>query len=109
MIISSDGTFREHNNLIMSERMVGEIREGYRCINCLEEVDDKPWPAKCHICGFAISDKQAQRFGMEYVGNIRLGPSTSIEDELAIAEEHLARERRELIISKPNIFVPKGL
>lgn len=105
VVIGSDGTVREHVNHIMSERMVGEVQSGYRCIQCLEFFEEA-WPEKCHVCGFAVSDKQGTRFGREFVGNIRLGPSTTTEEELAIAEEMLAREERRVLISKPNIIVP---
>lgn len=105
LIVGSDGSVREHVNQIMSPRMVGEVREGYRCIQCLEPFD-VPWPRECPVCKYAVSDKQATRFGQEFVGNIRMGPSTTIEEELAIAEEMLERESHAAIVSKPNIIIP---
>jgi len=111
VLVSEDGTLRDHHNLIMTERMAGEIRDGYRCIQCLEGFEEA-WPKQCPVCKFAVSDKQARRFGMEFIGNIRTCPSTSIEDELQIAEEMLARERykqleNDIAVRKPSIIIPR--
>lgn len=115
VLVSSDGTLRDHHQLDMSPRMAGEIREGYRCINCLEEFEPhglKPWPKNCPMCKFEVSDKQARRFGMEFVGNVHVGPTTSIEDELLIAEEMLERQRyaqleHDIAVRKPQIIIPR--
>ena len=80
-----------------------------QCIQCLEPFEEA-WPERCPACKFAVRDKQAQRFGQEYVGNIRVGPSTSIEDELAIAEEMVEREERkknDVSVRKPSIIIPR--
>lgn len=109
LLVSSDGTVREHHNLILSEDMSGQVQSGYRCIQCLEPFEEA-WPERCPACKFAVRDKQAQRFGQEYVGNIRVGPSTSIEDELAIAEEMVEREERkknDVSVRKPSIIIPR--
>lgn len=105
VVISSDGKVRSHNNLIMSDRMVGEVRSGYRCINCLEGFEEA-WPKQCHVCKFEVSEKQARRFGMEFIGNVRVGPSVSLEEELAALAELEERENR--FVEKPSIIVPRG-
>lgn len=92
ILIRSDGTVAEHFNQIMSEDMAGQIRDGYRCINCLEPFLDGAWPEECPVCEYRVKARQAERFGLEFQGSVRVGPSTSIDDELAIAEEMVQRQ-----------------
>lgn len=95
--------------MILDEDMTGQIQSGYRCLHCLEGFTE-PWPERCHVCGFEVREHQARRFAQEFKGNIRVGPSTSYEEEMAIAEELVARERMDAklgIRSTSSIIVPK--
>lgn len=113
VLVSADGTMREHFNQIFSKDDVERIRQGYCCIHCGESQVDHgaPFPANCWVCGYEMAEKQLRRFGMEFVGEIRLGPSTSLSDELAIMEE--MHEREELARSglkrSGSILVPRGV
>lgn len=95
VIVQADGTVREHQNRMYSAHDVGRIRAGYCCINCGESQVDHgaPFPEKCWVCGYLMRDRQLQRFGMEFIGDVRVGPSTSLEDELAVAEELYERNQ----------------
>lgn len=95
VLVSEDGSIREHYNMIYSADDVERIRLGYCCIHCGESQVDHgaPMPEACWVCGFQMRDKQAKRFAQEFVGELRVGPSTSIEEELAIAEEMLERQQ----------------
>lgn len=112
VLIRSDGEIRSHVNAIYSERDTARIREGYCCVNCGESQVDMalscPFPIECWVCKFPMKERQAERFAKEFKGTVRVGPSTSIEDELAIAEEELARQRRAKIVSAPSIVVPRS-
>lgn len=110
--MSSDGSLREHFNLIFSPEDTDRIRLGYVCLNCLESQVDHgaPFPEACWVCGFQMRDKQRARFAQEFVGDMRVGPSTSLEDELALMEE--LHERRQLanagLKRTGSILVPRG-
>lgn len=112
VLVSSDGSLREHFNMIYSAEDVGRIRAGYCCLNCGEsQVDhDAPFPESCWVCGFQMRDKQLKRFAQEFVGDVRVGPSTSLEDELAIMEELHERQElaREGLKRTGSIVVPRG-
>lgn len=111
--VTKDGEIRRHVNLIFDEEDVERIRTGYCCLVCGESQVDHgaPFPEKCWLCGFEMKAKQLERFAQEFVGNIRVGPSTSLEDELAIAEEMVERQEYaklgfDIKNRKPQIWVP---
>lgn len=113
VLVRADGEIRRHVLLIFEEEDVERIRTGYCCLNCGESQVDHgaPFPEKCYLCGFEMRDKQRERFAKEFQGNVRVGPSTSNEDELAIAEEMLERQRYaemgfDVKTRKPQIWVP---
>lgn len=111
VLISEDGKIREHYNLIYSADDAERIRLGYCCINCGESQHDHgaPNPKACWVCRFPMRDKQLERYGKEFKGEVRLGPSTSIEEELAIAEELVEkRELHQLGMKKTNSIVVPG-
>lgn len=94
VLVSADGSMRDHFNLTYTEEDKERIRLGYCCINCGESQvgHDAPFPEACWVCGFQMKDKQAQRFAMEFRGSVRIGPSTSLEEELALMEELAERQ-----------------
>jgi hypothetical protein len=113
VLVRADGQVRRHALLIFEEEDVGRIRAGYCCLRCGESQYDHgaPFPEKCWICGYRMSDRQLQDFAKEFEGNVRVGPSTSIDDELAIAEEAVAREDwlkdpNNVLKRTPQIWVP---
>lgn len=110
VLLGSDGSIRRHYNLIYSEEDAERIRLGYCCIQCGESQvghgKGEPFPEECAICGFRMRDKQLQRYGQEWVGHIRLGPSTSLADELAALAE--LQEKQNRFVEKPSILVPRG-
>jgi hypothetical protein len=64
---------------------IERARAGYLCLKCLEPFE-RPWPERCHVCGAPIRTEQAAYLAREY-GEIQLGSSTSLEDELAALRE----------------------
>lgn len=94
VIVQKSGQTRTAYDLTYLPEDVERIRLGYCCIHC-GEAQEKPMPKKCWLCGFPMRAEQVDRFGKEFVGFKRIGPRTSIEDELAIAREMYEREERE--------------
>ena len=115
VLLHADGTFREHYNMIFSAEDVERIRLGYCCIQCFESQvgygEGTPFPEQCGLCGYPMRARQAIRFAQEFQGEVRVGPTTSVDEELAIAEEWL--ERRELaqlgMKKTGSIVVPRGI
>lgn len=98
VVVYNDGPVRVRASydLTYTQEDTERIRLGYCCIHCGESQVDRgecPFPMNCWVCGYPMRDKQAERFGIEFRGNKRIGPETTIEQELAIAEEALERER----------------
>jgi hypothetical protein len=54
-------------NIAASTEDVEQVRQGYRCINCWEPLENA-WPKGCPLCGFPIADKQSETFARVYKG-----------------------------------------
>lgn len=76
---------------VLSPEDVERARQGYICLRCLQWFE-KPWPEKCFVCGAPIRTKQAEYFAREFGGEIQLGPSTSLDDELEALREKETRD-----------------
>lgn len=111
LLVMGDGTVREHFNLFYSEEDTERIRLGYCCINCGESQHPNSMPEECWVCHFPMRARQLERFGKEFLGRIRLGPSTSSSEELEIAAEWL--ERKELaergFRKTGSVVIPRGI
>ena len=75
----------------LTEEQVERVRLGYICIKCLEALDSA-FPDFCPVCKFPMNKHQMEEYAKTYRGDIKFGPSTTIEEEYAIAEETIARE-----------------
>lgn len=110
ILLMADGTFRSAPHVILTERDTGRVRGGYVCIKCYEP-HEHAFPDKCSLCGFPMRERQAERFAKEFKGATRVGPSTTIDEEMQIAEEWV-RERRlreqGLKTTQSGIVVPSG-
>lgn len=76
----------------LSAEDIERARQGYVCLKCLE-VFERPWPEKCHVCGAPIRAEQVAYLAREFGGEVRLGPSTTLEEELAQLPEREKEER----------------
>lgn len=106
VVLRRDGTTRSAARVVLSEEDTGRIRAGYVCAVCFEP-QERPFPKKCWVCGFEMADRQSEYVSKAYQGTVRVGPSSSLEDELAALDELEERERRESQISVPQILVPR--
>jgi hypothetical protein len=70
---------------VLKESDIERARAGYLCLKCLEPFE-RAWPERCHVCGAPIRREQAAYLAREF-GETKLGPATSIEDELAALRE----------------------
>lgn len=75
---------------ILTPRQVERVRLGYVCINCLEQ-HPVPYPEKCHVCPFPMREIQDRVFEGMYLGEVRVGPSTNLDEEMEIAQEIVDR------------------
>lgn len=106
--LHSDGTWRSSPRIILSEEDVGRMRAGYVCAKCWEP-HRVAFPRVCSVCKFPMADRQGEYLAKAYQGNVRMGPSSSLEDELAAIEELEERDRRaQWGPSVPQIVVPRS-
>lgn len=107
--IRSDGSVRRAARIILEPDDVGRMRAGYVCARCWEP-HATPFPKECRLCGFPMSDKQSEFLSKAYQGSVRVGPSTSLADELALLEETEELMRHEERgVSVPTILVPRSI
>ena len=103
--LTFNGEIRPAPRIILHEDDIGRMKAGYVCAKCWE-AHDTPFPKACSVCKFPMSDRQAEFMAKAYTGNVRMGPTTSLEDELAAMEDLEQRKRREATVSAPQIIVP---
>jgi hypothetical protein len=75
----------------LTEEQVERIRQGFICIKCLEAYDSA-FPDLCPVCQFPMRLRQIEEFGKTFRGGIPFGPSTTLDEEYAIAEEIIQRD-----------------
>ena len=78
------------------------MQAGYICAVCITELD-MAFPEHCPVCNFQMREKQTEHIATAYTGNVKTGPSTSLEDEKLIMQEMREREARE-----KGLWTPKG-
>lgn len=112
-MVMPDGRAMQRTVLGLTEEQVSRIRQGYICIKCYEELDTA-FPDECPVCHFPMRERQSEEFAKDFRGDIRFGPSTTLDEERGIMNELREREAYEraiklgLTIPKPSIIVPRG-
>lgn len=102
-----DGRHTETPLFALTEEQVERVRQGYICIKCLEAYD-AAFPDTCIVCGFPMRLHQLEEFGKTFRGGKKFGPSTTIDEEYAIAEEQIQREAYDKA-RKLGLILPKYL
>lgn len=111
--VMPDGRLMQRTVFGLTAEQVERVRQGYICIKCLE-AHDAAFPDRCAVCKFPMRAHQAEEFAKDFRGEIRFGPSTTIDEEYDIAEEMIQKEAYDkatalgLIIPKPSIIVPRN-
>ena len=94
----------------LEDEAVNRIRAGYQCLNCMERFVEGgmpvSWPDRCPVCGYEVKERQPADMGPEYRGEIRVGPTTSYDDELDAMKEQYDRDHHE---PGSQIWLPRGL
>lgn len=105
--LRSDGTHAAPARITFSREDVGRMKAGYVCAKCFE-TQDEAFPEKCRMkwCQFPIRERQLEFLAKAYQGDVRLGPETSLEDEIAALDYLEEKARREQSVSKPQILMP---
>ena len=89
------------------------MKQGYVCAQCFEDLDT-PFPDECPVCHFPMREEQSDFLAKRFVGDVWVGPSTTLEDEQAIMLEMRERAYREargndIAVAKPQIIIPRGI
>lgn len=101
-------------NFSFSKEIVERMRAGYICCKCFEALD-APFPDNCPVCKFPMRDRQTEALSRDYLGEIRMGPSTTLDEEREIMNEMREMEREQTLrrlgitIPKPSIIVPRDV
>jgi len=85
---------------IIDENDFPMLRQGYACAQCLTKVSIA-YPENCPVCNFPIRDHQTEYIERMYQGNVKTGPSTTLEDEKLRMQEMRQREAQRLGIWTP--------
>jgi len=86
-----DGRVQNDVTMVLRADDVDRMRAGFVCAKCFEPFE-QAWPVHCPTCGAPIRTEQAAYFAREYGGDQRLGPSTSLEEEVGRMEEYRRKE-----------------
>lgn len=84
------------------------IRQGYKCLDCLE-LFDSAFPETCFLCGYPVGAVQAEAFAVMFAGEKPVGSRINEDEELErLARQKHERELREGLRSK-GIVLPRGV
>lgn len=88
----SDGRRQRIEKIAWPPEVIERMRAGYQCVKCLE-CFEQAWPIKCPVCGVSVRRDQAAYFAREYDPKlVRIGPSTTLADEIERLPEEVAKE-----------------
>lgn len=107
LLVMSNGYARSSFHVVLDPDDVGRMKAGYVCAICFEP-HEQAWPEECNACRFPMKHRQAEYLAKAYKGNTRIGPSTSMADELGALEELEEKQARERTVSAPQIVVPRS-
>ena len=108
LVVNSNGDIRHDVMVIIDPDDMGAIRAGYYCAKCYEP-QEKPFPKECWVCKFPMSDRQSEFIAKGYRWNVRVGPSTTLDDEYAFMdewEEIQRHKQRDPILNPSQIWLP---
>lgn len=104
-IVMMNGEERAAARLVFAQEDIERMKSGYACARCFEATEEA-FPKECRVCKFPMREKQSEFIAKAYQGTARMGPSTTIEDELAAMEYLEEKQKREKEISRPQILMP---
>lgn len=86
-----DGRVHGQVQMTLKAEDIERMRNGHVCAKCLQPLETA-WPERCPVCGAPIRRDQAEYFAREFGGEVHLGPTTTLEQELGMLEEHRRKE-----------------
>lgn len=89
-VIVLDGQVRQDVTVTLKPKDVERIRTGHICIKCWNP-HPSPFPFACGLCGYGMNKFQSEDFAQIYGGSKEIGPSTSVDDEIAMMRERKQR------------------
>lgn len=95
---------------VTDEEGLNRMRVGQVCFNCTEPQPPpapNPPPELCGVCGYGIRKNQQRDLDREFAGKEKIGPSTSMSDELARLD-HLSEKQYWQKHPTLGIVVPRG-
>lgn len=108
-LLLRNGETRSAFNVTLSHEDLGRMKAGYVCVRCYE-VQDTPHPKECWVCKFPMAERQAEYLAKAFQGEQHMGPTISLEDELAMLEEAEEMARREVHGFRPiSVQVPRSI
>lgn len=100
--------YREGIRFTLCAEDIEMIRQGYKCVDCLE-LFDSAFPVECHLCGFPVKDAQPEAFAELFAGDRHVGSRVNADEELErLARQKHERELREGLRSK-GIVIPRNV
>lgn len=92
--IYHDGNvYRRQIDVTYDGPTLARMRMGYLCFRCMEP-QERPMPTACVLCGYDMAEYQARDLALEFEGEKHIGPSTSLDDEVAAMREKRERAER---------------
>lgn len=105
VLVHADGRITRAMIGIIPDDQFPKIKQGYACAQCLV-IFDRSFPENCPACNFPVRERQTAYLDKAYVGNMKTGPTTTLEEEQLIMQEMREREaRRSGIWTPPGRFV----
>lgn len=110
VVVTSNGEVRRAPLVYLDEESVARIRAGYVCAKCFE-AQTESLPEKCYLCKFPMRDLQSEYVAKNYQGTVRIGSTTSMEEEYAIMDQFAEEEARKAdrMPRTPSIWVPRDI
>jgi hypothetical protein len=100
VLVHADGRVTRAMLGIIPDDQFPLLKQGYGCAQCFTRLD-VPFPERCPTCNFPMRERQTAYIAKSFVGNVKTGPSTTLEDEKLIMQEMREREARRLGIWTP--------
>ena len=97
-VVDETGQFRRGINWNLTPEEDRQVREGYRCLHCMEPFE-AAFPDKCSLCGFHVKSQQSFEYVRGKQGDLAAGPSPAMK---ALDEER----EREAFRARSGIWVP---
>lgn len=106
-VVDSNGETRLAVNWVLSPEEFEQVRQGYRCLQCMEPFRSA-FPKECGLCGYQVASRQTIDLMREHQGEHRYGP-TPIEDIRALDAERAERDKAGWSTTGSGIVVPSSV